>query len=248
MRLEGSVAVITGGASGIGAATARAMVAEGARVVLADLDSEAGEALVGELGAQRARFVATDVSDEGQVAALFDTAEQWAGGPADVVFNNAGIGHMAPSHECPTGDWQRLMDINLTGVFLVAREAVGRMLAADVPGSVINCASILGHVGQAQTAAYTAAKGGVVNLTRTLGLEYGPSNIRVNAVCPGYIETPLLEGLDAETRHVLTERHAMGRMGRPEEVANAVLFLARAEASFVTGTSLMVDGGYTAGK
>jgi NAD(P)-dependent dehydrogenase (short-subunit alcohol dehydrogenase family) len=241
------VAVVTGGASGIGAATARAMVAEGARVVVADVADEAGAALVAELGEERARYVATDVADENRVRALFDAAEQWAGTP-DVVFNNAGIGHMAPSHEYATADWQRVLDINLTGVFLVAREAVGRMQERGLAGSLINCGSILGHMGQRQTAAYTAAKGGVVNLTRTLGLEYGPDNIRVNAVCPGYIETPLLDGLDDETRRELTERHAMGRMGQPEEVANAVVFLASAEASFVTGTSLMVDGGYTAGK
>ncbi|HKL77179.1 MAG TPA: SDR family NAD(P)-dependent oxidoreductase [Gammaproteobacteria bacterium] len=247
MRLEGSVAVVTGGASGIGAATVRAMVAEGARVVVADVADAAGAALVEELGEEWAHYVTTDVADESQVQALFDAAEQWAGTP-DVVFNNAGIGHMAPSHECPTADWQRVLDINLTGVFLVAREAVSRMQNQGIAGSLINCGSILGHMGQRQTAAYSAAKGGVVNLTRTLGLEYGPDNIRVNAVCPGYVETPLLEGLDDETRRMLTERHAMGRMGRPEEVANAVVFLASAEASFVTGSSLMVDGGYTAGK
>jgi NAD(P)-dependent dehydrogenase (short-subunit alcohol dehydrogenase family) len=247
MRLQGSIAVITGGASGIGAATARALVREGARVVVGDRDTEAGEALVGELGADHARFVTTDVTDEGQVAALFDAAEQWAG-TADVVFANAGIGHMAPSHECPTGDWQKVVDINLTGVFLTAREAVKRLHDAGKPGSVVNCASVLGHMGQSQTAAYTAAKGGVVNLSQTLGMEYGPAGIRVNAVCPGYIDTPLLDGLDAQTRQVLTDRHALGRMGRPEEVADAVVFLASDEASFVTGSSLMVDGGYTAGK
>lgn len=247
MRLEGSVAVVTGGASGIGAATARALVREGARAVLADLDAEGGEALVEELGEDRARFVATDVTDDGQVAALFDAAEEWAGTP-DVVFNNAGIGHMGASHELATAEWQRVVDIDLGGVFRVAREALGRLQRAGIPGSLINCASVLGHMGQSQTAAYTAAKGGVVNLSRTLGLEYGPQGIRVNAVCPGYIDTPLLDGLDAETRRVLTERHALGRMGRPEEVAAAVVFLASAEASFVTGSSLMVDGGYTAGK
>ena len=247
MRLEGSVAVVTGGASGIGAATARALVREGARVVLADLDAEGGEALVEELGSDRACFVATDVTHDGQVAGLFDAAAEWAGTP-DVVFNNAGIGHMGASHELATEEWQRVVDIDLGGVFRVAREALDRLQRAGVAGSLINCASVLGHVGQSQTAAYTAAKGGVVNLSRTLGLEYGPQGIRVNAVCPGYIDTPLLDGLDAETRRALTERHALGRMGRPEEVAAAVVFLASAEASFVTGSSLMVDGGYTAGK
>lgn len=243
MRMQDKGVVITGGASGIGAATAERMVAEGARVVLADMNTELGEALASRLGAERAKFVQADVSEPESVRMLFDTAESFTA--VDVVFNNAGVGHQSLAADYSDTDWRRVIDINLTGVFLAAREAMRRMARGGV---IINCGSILGHVGQSQTAAYCAAKSGVLNLTRTLALEGAAAGIRVNSVSPGYIATPLLDELDEETQAFLTSLHPVGRLGRAEEVANAVLFLASDEASFITGTDLLVDGGFTAGK
>jgi NAD(P)-dependent dehydrogenase (short-subunit alcohol dehydrogenase family) len=249
MRLKDKVAVVTGGASGIGEASVVDMVTEGARVVIADMDEKRGEELARRLNRERegsAVFQAVDVKDESQVKTLFEvTVSRFE--RVDVVFNNAGIGHMAQAEAYPTVDWQRVIDINLTGVFLVAKHALARMKPQGA-GSIINCASILGNVGQSMTSAYSAAKGGVVNLTRTLALEFAPHGIRVNTVSPGYIDTPILRDLDEETLRRLTALHPIGRLGRPEEVARAVTFLASDDASFITGANLMVDGGFTAGK
>jgi NAD(P)-dependent dehydrogenase (short-subunit alcohol dehydrogenase family) len=249
MRLKDKVAVVTGGASGIGEASVVDMVAEGAWVVIADMDEARGEALAARLDKTRegsAAFQPVDVKDEKQVETLFQVTlarlER-----VDVVFNNAGIGHMAAADSYPTTDWQRVIDINLTGLFLVAKHALAHMKTQG-SGSIINCASILGNVGQSMTAAYSTAKGGVVNLTRTLALEYAAHGIRVNTVSPGYINTPILNDLDEETLHQLIALHPIGRLGRPEEVAKAVTFLASDDASFITGANLLVDGGFTAGK
>jgi NAD(P)-dependent dehydrogenase (short-subunit alcohol dehydrogenase family) len=152
---------------------------------------------------------------------------------------------MGPSEELEKEEWERVIDINLTGSFLMAKRAIKEMKKGS-GGSIINCASILGTVGQSETAAYTSSKAGVVNLTRTLAAEFAPDGIRVNAVSPGYIETPMLEGIDEKTKKHLTSLHPIGRMGKPEEVAKAVTFLASDDASFVTGANLLVDGGYTA--
>ena len=243
MRLEGKVAIITGGASGIGEATVRRFVSEGAKVVVADMNEEKGKALVKELG-EHAMYQHVNVTEEEQVEAMVANTVD-AFGKLDILFNNAGIGSLAATDEQSLEDWRKTTSINLDGVFLCAKHAIKAMKKND-GGSIINTASILGHVGQAQTAAYASSKGGVVNFTRSLGIEFAQDHIRVNAVCPGYINTPLLEQLDDEMKQQLILLHPIGRLGEPEEIASAVLFLASDEASFVTGTSLLVDGGYTA--
>ncbi len=244
MRLEGKGVVITGGASGIGAETAKGAIAEGARVVIADMNETLGEAIAAKVGADRCLFVQTDVTRTEDVRNLFEQAQAFCG--VDAVFNNAGIGHQELAVDYTDEDWLRVIDINLNGVFRVAREAMRRM--QDGGGAILNCASILGHVGQSQTAAYTAAKGGVLNVTRTLALEGAPNGIRVNSLSPGYIATPLLDDLEPEVLEFLTSLHPVGRLGEAREVANAALFLLSDDASFVTGTDLLVDGGFTAGK
>lgn len=245
-KLDGKVSIVTGGASGIGEATARAFVAEGAKVVLADINEANGKALEQELAnaGSDVMFVKADITNEEEIKQLVNkTVEKY--GRIDVLFNNAGIGAMGASHELSTEAWQKVININLSGVFLMAKYTIQQMLK-NGGGAIINTASILGHVGQAQTAAYTASKGAVVNLTRALGIEYAASNIRVNAVCPGYVDTPILNEVDAEMRQQLVKLHPIGRLGRPDEIAKAVVFLASDDASFVVGANLLVDGGYTA--
>lgn len=249
MRMKDKSVIVTGGASGIGLASAVRCLEEGAKVVIADLAASGGEAQAAALArehAGRCRFIAVDVTDTAQVDDLF-ARTQAAFGRVDAVFNNAGVGGIAPSDTLSDEDFLRVIDINLNGVFRVARAAL-RAMYPQGSGSIVNCASILGVFGQSQTAAYTAAKGGVVNLTRSLAIEAAPKGVRVNAIGPGYIDTPLLAELDDELLQGLIGLHPLGRLGRPEEVANAFLFLASDEASFVTGAHLMVDGGFTAGK
>jgi len=249
MRMQGKNVIVTGGASGIGLASVERCLEEGASVVIADIagsDGEARAAALDDKHAGRCLFKACDVTDSAQVDRLFeDTVAEL--GSVDAVFNNAGIGGICPTDELSDEEYLRIIDINLNGVFRVARAAL-RVMYRQGSGSIVNCASILGVFGQSQTAAYTAAKGGVVNLTRTLALEAAPKGVRVNAIGPGYIDTPLLADLDDELLQGLIRLHPLGRLGRPQEVANAFLFLAGDEASFTTGTTLMVDGGFTAGK
>jgi NAD(P)-dependent dehydrogenase (short-subunit alcohol dehydrogenase family) len=243
LRLQDKVAIVTGGASGIGEFTVREMLKQGAKVVIADFDDAGGQKLADELG-EGVSFIHVDVSNEEQVEAMVKHSVDTFG-KVDILFSNAGIGSTGSTHELSLEDWNKTISVNLSGVFLCAKYALKEMVKQG-SGSIVNCASILGHVGQAATASYTAAKGGVVNMTRALSLEYASQGIRVNAVCPGYIKTPLLDQLDEATMKHLITLHPLGRLGESHEVANAVVFLASDEASFVTGANLLVDGGYTA--
>lgn len=246
MRLKGKVAIVTGGASGIGEATVKEMIKEGANVVITDISDEKGEELAKSLNKEekKAVYLHVDVSNEEQTKKMVELVEREFG-KLDIIFCNAGIGNMAVTDQLDKNDWKKIIDINLTGLFFSIKAAIPLMLKNE-GGSIVNNASILGHVGQAQTAAYTASKGGVVNLTRTLAAEYANQGIRVNAVCPGYIKTPILNGLEEDMLNALIDRHPIGRLGEPEEIAKAVVFLASDEASFITGANLLVDGGYTA--
>lgn len=239
----GVVAVITGAASGIGAATARLLVEEGAFVVLGDID-EAAMDVAASLGSA-ALFVRTDVTDSNSVANLMNsTVEHF--GHLDVLVANAGIPEVkSPIHELELASWQRVIDINLTGVALCNQHAVLRMLHSN-GGAIINMASILAHVGQANSHAYSASKAGVVNLTRSIALTYAKHGIRANCISPGYIETPLLSQLPQSLLDAILEKQPIGRLGQPIEIARVVSFLASSAASMITGSCIRADGGYTA--
>ena len=243
----GKVAIVTGGGSGIGEACVAALVARGARVVVADLNMEGAERVVaahpagGEVVA-----VKVDVGDPASVEAMVRfTVERY--GRLDVAVNNAGIGGESnPTGQYSPEGWDQVIDVNLSGVFYCMRYEIPAMLAAD-GGSIVNMASILGAVGFANSAAYVAAKHGVLGLTKSAALEYGTQGIRVNSVGPGFIHTPLIDAnLDEATQRAIADMHAMRRLGEPEEVAELVCFLASDAASFITGSYHVIDGGYTA--
>ena len=245
-RFEGKVAVITGGASGIGAAAARRFHAEGASVLLADLNAEAGEALAASLGEGRAVFRRVDVSDFGEVEAMVAAAAQAFGG-LDILFNNAGIGSFANVVDLTLEDWRRVIDIDLSAVFYGCKAAIPHLRARG-GGAIINTASISGLAGDFSFAAYNAAKAGVINLTRSMAIDHARENIRVNAVCPGPVDTPIIAGINEMqgVREAWDAKVPMGRFARPEEIAAVVAFLASDDASYMTGAILAVDGGVTA--
>jgi len=246
MKFESKVAIVTGGASGIGEATVRLFAAEGAKVVIADF-ADRGRTVSDELNSQGfdTLFIKTDVTNEQEIIHMVDQTVQKYG-KLDILYANAGIAHDGPADQLLFEDWKRTIDINLTGVFLSCKYAIKQMIAQGTGGAIVNCGSIHSHVGKAGVTAYASAKGGVKLLTQSLSSDYASQGIRINAVCPGYIDTPLIKGrTEAVTQH-LVGLHPMGRLGQPEEVAKAVLFLASDDASFITGTTLLVDGGYTA--
>ncbi len=249
-RLPGKTAIVTGGGSGIGRASALLFAREGASVVVSDWQEESGAAVAREIEADggAATFIRADVSKEDDVRNLIAAAVDTYG-RLDVLFNNAGIeGEMnEPTGEASLDTWNRVIAINLTGVFLGCRYAIPEMLRLG-GGSIVNMASVAGLVGFAGVPAYAASKGGVVQLTRTAALEYATQGIRVNAVCPGIIDTPMVRRAapDEASLAAFAQLEPMGRLGLAEEVAALALFLASDEASFVTGAIIPVDGGYVA--
>ncbi len=244
-RLDSKVAIVTGGASGIGEATADAFAAEGAKVVIADIDEARGNALADRLnaGGAEALFVRTDITDEDNVVRLVDSTVARFG-RLDIVLNNAGIGSPGLGHEITLADWRKVLAVNLDGVFLVAKHAIIQM-KKNGGGSIVNTSSIMGSVATSGAASYIASKHAVIGLTKALCVEYAADNIRVNAVCPGYVMTPMGES-DLAADPSLPALHPLGRFARPDEIAKSVVFLASDDASFITGSSLLVDGGYTA--
>ena len=245
VKLEGKVSIVTGGASGIGLATVEAFIEKGVKVVIADFNEEAGKAVEKELKDKGADvlFIKVNVADEKSVESLVaETVKLY--GRVDILINNAGVGVLASTHELTFEEYNKVISINQNGVFYGAKYAIREMLKTG-GGSIVNTASILGHVGQAGAFAYNASKGAVNILTKSLALEYADKNIRVNAVCPGYVETGMVnkEAL-GDYYDGLVAQHPIGRLGKADEIAHAIVFLC--ENEFVTGSSLLIDGGYTA--
>ena len=245
---SGRTIVITGGGSGIGKETALQFAEHGANVVVADVDDEHGASVAEAIG-NNAVFVQADVTNMDQLETMVTTAVDEFG-QLDFAFNNAGIG----GEQVPTGDlsedaWHQVIDINLNGVWRSMKAELDVMADQATGGAIVNTSSILGKVGFASASAYVAAKHGVLGLTKTAAWEYAQAGIRVNAVCPGFIETPLLEagGIteDEETLAQIEGMHSQGRLGQPEEIADAVMWLCSDGASFTNGEALTVDSGYT---
>ncbi|WP_312992791.1 SDR family NAD(P)-dependent oxidoreductase [Chryseobacterium flavum] len=245
-RFENKVAFITGGNSGIGKAVAVLMAREGAKIVIADIkeNKETLEEVLKE--GTDARFIACDVSRAEEVEkAVNETVKEF--GSLDVAVNNAGIVDASPIHEKSIDEWQKVININLNGVFYGMKYQITQMRKQKSGGAVVNIGSIMSQVAEFGIASYASSKHGLVGLTKVAALENGTNNIRVNSIGPGYIETPLLMDNAAQSeeyRSYMESKHAMKRLGKPEEIAKAVLFLASEDASFCTGAYLPVDGGY----
>jgi NAD(P)-dependent dehydrogenase (short-subunit alcohol dehydrogenase family) len=241
--------IITGGGSGIGRAATAVAAGQGARVCAADVDRAQAESAAACGGID----VVCDVADADAVRRLFDVAEEALGGPIDAVLNCAGIEVEHDLIAMDEADWRRTIDTNVTGIFHTSGELVRRARAADRPAAIVNVASINAFYADAGIPAYCASKGAVLALTRAMALDHARERVRVNCVCPGYVDTPLLQAfLDTQTdptaaRDAAAKLHAMGRVGRPEEIASVLTFLASDAASFVTGAAVVVDGGMTSG-
>ncbi|WP_146550791.1 glucose 1-dehydrogenase [Rummeliibacillus suwonensis] len=251
-NLKDKVVVITGAASGIGLAAAEAFLNEGSKVVIADIDEENGYKAVKDLNQENVYFIRTDVTKETDCSNLIqETIEKY--GQIDVFLNNAGIEITTPIHEMSIEEWNKLISVNLTGVFLCSKHVLKQMIK-NKKGNIINTCSVGGLVAWPGIPAYNASKGGVLQLTKSLAIEYAKYNIRVNCVCPGVIDTPLNEksflqnnvGTLEEIKKQKSKLNPIGRLGTVKDIANAMVFLASDESSFMTGSTLTVDGGYTA--
>jgi NAD(P)-dependent dehydrogenase (short-subunit alcohol dehydrogenase family) len=251
MRFKDQGALVTGAGSGIGREVARAFASEGAHVAVADIDPNMAERSAEEIRKTggSAHAFALDVTDDKAVAGFIKAAVSRLG-RIDVLVNSAGIREIKPVLELSLEEWRRVIDVNITGVFLCSQAFARHLVEAGKRGAIVNLASTLGFVAAPNRAAYTASKHAVVGLTKEMAMELGDKAIRVNAVGPGVIRTPLTERYfqDAEYAQKIRDLHALGRWGEPHEIAKGILFLASEEASFVTGTTLLIDGGWTAGK
>ena len=245
--LSGKTALVTGGASGIGEASCRALRAAGASIVICDVDQAGADALAAELGF--AQVIHADITDESAIKnGLASVAK------LDILVNNAGIGMVGGIEETELVDFQRLFRVNVEGLFLVTKHCIPLLKRAqDGPGKIINIGSVAGLIGVKRRFAYCATKGAVIAMTRQLSVDY-PSELRANCICPGTVETPFVEaylkkyhpGEEAQTKAELHKRQPVGRMGRPDEIANLVVYLASDESSFMHGSVIPIDGGWTA--
>lgn len=251
-RFSGRTAIVTGSASGIGRGIALKLGREGANVVVADLSPEPNTGgtpthqKIQEEGGE-AVFMETDVTDEESVQDLvYRTAEKY--GQIDILVNNAGVHHSASVSEETEAGWNQVIGVNLNGTFLCSKHVLQHMESEEISGDIVNIGSIAGLVGYGESAAYCASKGAVVELTREMALDYGDQGINVNAVDPGVIRTAMTEDMreDEQTRQFMEQNTALPRLGEPEDIANAVAFLASGESDFITGENLVVDGGWTA--
>lgn len=248
-RLEGKGALITGGASGIGAATVRRMLGEGATVAFADINGDGGRDMADELGGN-AQFFTCDVGDHAAVETLINDANTWLTGSGvhlDILFNNAGIGSFGETPDLPVDQWMHVINIDLNSIFFANRIAIP-IMRENGGGAIINTASVSGLGGDYAFSAYNAAKGAVVNYTRSTAIDHAKDGIRINALCPGLIMTGLTSGIDGNNALMSHwfEQIPMGRAGQPDEMASVVVFLASDEASYVTGAMIAADGGLTA--
>ncbi|WP_280146762.1 dihydroanticapsin 7-dehydrogenase [Bacillus velezensis] len=252
MNLTDKTVLITGGASGIGYAAVQAFLNQQANVVVADIDEAQGEAMIRKENNDRLHFVRTDITDEPACQNAIRSAVDKFGG-LDVLINNAGIEIVAPIHEMELSDWNKVLNVNLTGMFLMSKHALKYMLKSG-KGNIINTCSVGGVVAWPDIPAYNASKGGVLQLTRSMAVDYAKHNIRVNCVCPGIIDTPLneksfLENNEGTLEEIKKEKAKVNpllRLGKPEEIANVMLFLAADLSSYMTGSAITADGGYTA--
>lgn len=251
MRLENRVAIVTGGGSGIGRATAIRLAQEGARVAVVDVNAETGRETTAMIEAEggSAALIHADLAQVSETErAVAETVQRF--GKLDILVNNAAVMIEKPILETTEADWDRIVSVNLKGTFFCAKYAIQQFQRQGTGGNIVNMASVNSFYAEGGIAAYAMTKGGIAQLTRALAIDHSAEGIRVNAIAPGWIETPLNANFFGQGPHVREQAarlHAIGRIGQPEEIANAVLYLASDEASFVTGALLTVDGGFSAG-